>query len=99
MNSAYPFIAVLFLPVVSLALLVEDSPLAVQSIFKDHCIKCHGKKGKVNLLKMKSNDDLLAKPKLLQTLLEALKKAQDNLERRQCTIDKVTANQTSDRGF
>ena len=25
----------------------EDSPLALQSAFKVHCIKCHGKDGKV----------------------------------------------------
>jgi len=34
-----------------------------------------------------------------QKLKASLKKAQDNLERRQSTIDKVTANQTSDRWF
>jgi len=58
-------------------LLAEDSPLVVQSTFKTHCIKCHGKegkvKGKINLLKLKSNDDLLAKPELIETLIAVLK--------------------------
>ena len=71
------FITFVLLAGISPLLLAEDSPLAVQSTFKAHCIKCHGKKGKVkgkvNLLKLKSADDLQAKPELLQTLLIALK--------------------------
>ena len=77
MNSVYCLIAVLFLSVVSTALLAEDFSKATQSGFKAHCIKCHGKggkvKGKVNLLKLKSSDDLLTKPELLETLLTVLK--------------------------
>jgi len=61
---------------ISFSLFAADSPLAVQSTFKTHCIKCHGKegkvKGKVNLLKLKSNDDLLAKPELLETIISVL---------------------------
>ncbi len=71
------FIIFMLLAGISPLLLAEDSPLAVRSTFKAHCIKCHGKKGKVkgkvNLLKLKSADDLQAKPELLQTLLIALK--------------------------
>ena len=77
MNSANPIIAILSLLGISFSLLAEDFPLALQSTFKAHCIKCHGKggkvKGKVNLLELKSVDDLLAKPELLETLLTVLK--------------------------
>ena len=77
MNSAYPIIAILSLLGISFSLLAEDSPLALQASFKVHCIKCHGKggkvKGKVNLLELESVDDLLARPELLETLLTVLK--------------------------
>ena len=77
MNSANSIIAILSLLGISFSLLAEDSPLALQATFKAHCIKCHGKggkvKGKVNLLELKSADDLLAKPELLETLLTVLK--------------------------
>jgi len=77
MNSANPIIAILSLLGISFSLLAEDSPLALQTTFKAHCIKCHGKggkvKGKINLLELKSADDLLAKPELLQMLLTVLK--------------------------
>jgi len=71
------FITLLLFAGIRSLLLAADSPMAVQSTFKTHCIKCHGKedkvKGKVNLLKLKSNDDLLAKPELLETLIAVLK--------------------------
>jgi hypothetical protein len=77
MNSAYPIIAILSLLGISFSLLAEDSPLALQASFKVHCIKCHGKggkvKGKVNLLELESAGDLLARPELLETLLAVLK--------------------------
>ena len=58
--------------------LVADEPsTALRSAFKARCIKCHGEggkvKGKVDLLALKSERDLLAKPELLETLLEVLK--------------------------
>ena len=77
MNSAYPLFAFLNLLGISLSMLAEDSPPALLSAFKVHCIKCHGKggkvNGKVNLLELKSFDDLLARPELLETLLTVLK--------------------------
>ena len=77
MNSANSIIAILSLLGISFSLLAEDSPLALQATFKAHCIKCHGTggkvKGKVNLLELRSADDLLVKPELLQMLLTVLK--------------------------
>jgi hypothetical protein len=58
------------------SLLAEDSATALSSAFKSHCIKCHGKggkfEGKVNLLALKSGDDLQARPKLLEKLIAVL---------------------------
>ena len=74
MKRLYTF---LLFAVISLSSQAEDSSMAVQSTFKAHCIKCHGKdgkvKGKVNLLELKSANDFLAKPELLETLLTVLK--------------------------
>jgi len=61
----------------SSSLLADESSTALPLAFKAHCIKCHGEggkvKGKVDLLALKSNRDLLAKPELLETLLGVLK--------------------------
>ena len=77
MNSANSIIAILSLFGIPFSLLADDFPMVLQSTFKAHCIKCHGKggkvKGKVNLLELKSVDDLLARPELLETLLTVLK--------------------------
>ena len=55
----------------------EDSPPALHQAFRAHCIKCHGKdgkvKGKVNLLELKSDADLLTRPELLENLVAVLK--------------------------
>ena len=55
----------------------QDSPGALYAAFKSHCIKCHGRdgkvKGKVNLLALKSDADLLARPELLENLVAVLK--------------------------
>ncbi|MED5586442.1 MAG: DUF1588 domain-containing protein [Verrucomicrobiota bacterium] len=55
----------------------ENSTLALHSTFQSHCIKCHGKdgkvKGKVNLLALKSDADLLTRPKLLEDLVAVLR--------------------------
>ncbi|SVE05921.1 uncharacterized protein METZ01_LOCUS458775, partial [marine metagenome] len=60
MKRLYTF---LLFAIISSSSQAEDSSMAVQSTFKAHCIKCHGKggkvKGKVNLLELKSVDDLL----------------------------------------
>ena len=64
----------------SSALLATDFPTSLQSAFKAHCIKCHGKgdkaEGKVNLLALKSGKDLQARPELLEKLITVLKDRQ-----------------------
>lgn len=54
-----------------------DVPSASVGAFKTHCIRCHGKsgnaEGKVDLLAMKSRDDLLVHPELLEDLVTVLK--------------------------
>ena len=44
------------------------------SVFETHCIKCHGKggkvKGKVNLQELKSSDAFSSNPELLETLIK-----------------------------
>ena len=70
-------IALLFSFGLSSSSLADDFSTLLQSAFKAHCIKCHGKgekiKGKVNLLALKSGDDLLARPELLADLIRVLK--------------------------
>ena len=64
----------------SSSLLADESLTLLQSAFKSHCIKCHGKagkiEGKVNLLAWKSGDDLQARPELLEDLITVLKDRQ-----------------------
>ena len=56
------------------ALLAEK--VSVQSVFKSHCIECHGAKGKVkgevNLLSFTQGKDIKSDPELLQTVLEVI---------------------------
>ncbi|MBT6156903.1 MAG: DUF1588 domain-containing protein [Planctomycetaceae bacterium] len=70
-------IALLLSIVLPSSLLADDSLSLLRSAFKSHCNKCHGKsktvEGKVNLLALKSGDDLLAQPELLEDLVAALK--------------------------
>ena len=60
----------------SLSLTADDFATHLQPAFKAHCLKCHGKgdkvRGKVNLLTLKSGDDLLAQPELIEKLLTAI---------------------------
>jgi hypothetical protein len=69
------FVVLVFAGIAS-SIFADNSLNILQSTFKAYCIKCHGKdgkiKGKVNLLELKSADDLLAKPELLETLLTVL---------------------------
>ncbi|MDA0767432.1 MAG: DUF1592 domain-containing protein [Verrucomicrobia bacterium] len=48
----------------------------LQPVFAESCVKCHGEKGKVkgkvNLLELGGEEELLAKPDLLADLIEAL---------------------------
>jgi mono/diheme cytochrome c family protein len=82
MNTPFAtFVALMLSVCLSSSLLAEELsaslPSALPSAFKAHCIKCHGKggkiKGKVNLLPLKSGDDLLARPELLEDLISMLK--------------------------
>jgi hypothetical protein len=78
MKTTFPaFIAFVLSAGISTSLLADDSSTALPLAFEAHCIKCHGKggkvKGKVNLLALKSGHDLLAKPELLETLVTVLK--------------------------
>ena len=78
MNTPFAtFVALMLSVCVSSSLLAEDVSASLPSAFKVHCIKCHGKsgkiKGKVNLLQLKSGNDLLARPKLLEDLITMLK--------------------------
>lgn len=60
----------------SSSLLADEPASALPLAFKAHCIKCHGEdgkvKGKVDLLALKSDGDLLVKPELLESLLGVL---------------------------
>jgi len=61
----------------SSSLLADDSSAFLQSAFKTHCIKCHGKnekvEGKVNLQALKSGDEFLGGPELLEKIVAVLK--------------------------
>lgn len=60
----------------SASLLAAERSAELRAAFESHCIKCHGKggkiKGKVNLLDLKSDRDLQSRPKLLETLISVL---------------------------
>ena len=78
MRTIFPaFITFILSTGISPAVLAEESFAALRLEFDSHCIKCHGKagkvKGKVDLLALKSDNDLLAKPELLEKLLTVLK--------------------------
>jgi hypothetical protein len=78
MRTIFPaFIAFMLSTGISPAVLAEEPFAALRLEFDSHCIKCHGKagkvKGKVDLLALKSDNDLLAKPELLEKLLTVLK--------------------------
>ena len=51
---------------------------SVSSIFQDHCTHCHGEddvtEGEVNLLAIKTAEDLRRHPKLLETIIEVVDK-------------------------
>jgi hypothetical protein len=57
--------------------LADDSATWIYAAFKTHCVKCHGEdgktKGKVNLLELKSGDDLQTRPHLIEKLIRVLK--------------------------
>ncbi len=55
----------------------DGSWTSLYRAFEAHCVKCHGKggttKGKVNLQALKSDEDLQARPELLDKLITVLK--------------------------
>jgi mono/diheme cytochrome c family protein len=64
----------------SASLPADDASTSLLSAFKAHCIKCHGKggkiEGKINLLSLKSGDDFQSRPKLVEELITVLKDRQ-----------------------
>ena len=78
MRTAYKASFALLLSIaMSSSLLADDSLSLLQSAFKSHCNKCHGKskevEGDVNLLALRTGDDLLKRPELLEDLIAVLK--------------------------
>ena len=81
MKTAFTFFVLMFSTGLSLS--ADDSAddsAALQSVFSIRCIKCHGKngmvEGEVNLLALKTNDDLKSQPELLENLISVLKDRQ-----------------------
>ena len=70
------FIAMVLLACLQVSLRGSEVPATLRQAFQAHCIQCHGQdefiEGKVNLLALKSGDDLLTQPKLLEKLVSAL---------------------------
>ena len=69
--------SLIFLIGSSMHLYATDSLKGIHTVLDSHCIKCHGKdgkvKGKVNLKELKSSNALSANPELLETLIKVLK--------------------------
>ena len=59
------------------AVAADDSAASLLSTFRTYCVGCHGKseriEGQVNLLALKSDDDLQVRPELLQDLIKVLR--------------------------
>lgn len=78
MKTAFATSIALVLSVgLSSSLLADDSWTSLQSALNVHCIKCHGKdgkiEGKINLLGLKSYDQFQARPEMLENLIAVLK--------------------------
>ncbi|MBO11093.1 MAG: hypothetical protein CMJ68_10045 [Planctomycetaceae bacterium] len=60
----------------AVASVADDSAAMLESTFQAHCVKCHGKggkvAGKVNLLSLKTGDDFRTRPRLLERLITVL---------------------------
>lgn len=67
-------IALILLPV--FPVLSAETESEILAVFQENCIQCHGKdgkvKGKVNLLEIKSVEDLSNHPELLQEIVEVI---------------------------
>ncbi|MFP6767884.1 MAG: hypothetical protein VB859_06930, partial [Planctomycetaceae bacterium] len=70
------FIVVMLIVGLTVPSPADDSLTTLQSTFKAHCIRCHGKgrkiEGKINLLALKSGEDFRARPTLLERLITVL---------------------------
>lgn len=81
MNTSRKMLAIVLLSAGSSCPLSAElhSKLLLKS-FQTHCVKCHGREGvvegDVNLLSLKSPEDLHARPELLETLLNVLEDRQ-----------------------
>jgi hypothetical protein len=75
-NICFVFFSFVIAAGISSSLQGEESFRPLRDTFQAHCIKCHGKggkvKGKVNLLELKSTNDLMTRPELLETLVAVL---------------------------
>jgi hypothetical protein len=75
-NICFVFFSFVIAAGISSSLQGEESFRPLRDTFQAHCIKCHGKggkvKGKVNLLELKSTNDLMAKPDLIEALVKVL---------------------------
>ena len=81
MKTAFTTLLVLLWSVrFSTPLSAENPSASLQSAFEAHCIKCHGKggkiEGKVNLLALKLGDGVQARPELFEELITVLKDRQ-----------------------
>ena len=58
------------------ALLADEAKISLPAVFRSHCVKCHGErgrpKGRVDLHALKSDAELWEKPRLLEKLIGAL---------------------------
>ena len=62
---------------VLLPLSLESTAAEPFAVFQSHCVKCHGRggkaKGKVDLLALKTTEDLQSRPNLIEDLIAVLK--------------------------
>ena len=74
-SDVFHLVWVLSVCLVSLTAVASDLRSAEQ-IIGEHCVKCHGRdgkvKGKVDLLRFQSIDQMVSEPELLQSLVEVL---------------------------
>ena len=75
-TASTPFITIGLIIGLTVTSAADDSLAKLQSTFRAHCVKCHGKggkfEGKVNLLALKSSDDFRTRPRLLERLIAVL---------------------------
>ena len=76
MSAPFRLILVSYLGCFSQSLIGLDSfNQTIAPLFEQNCVKCHGgekTKGKVNLMEIRSQADILAKPELIKELIEVI---------------------------